>query len=562
MHHVGPSTKPGSLRFVAALLGALAASTAATASAQPRPAPAAAPAGADVEGTVVAIQGEELVTDLSAARGAADGVTVEIWRPLKLKHPVTGKPLTDRFRIGSLELTQVRGTLSLAKQVGTLTRPPEVGDIVVLAGAARAPLGPPLPRGPAPKGPDEPAQPSAPAVEKVPEDPDARAVTQMFEALKGADLTTRVSRYEEHAKSHPQSRFTRVLLEEAAALRELMTARDRKGTEKEIMAARGAPQIGDVMAGAPLRVAVQITSPAKGAILHVRRAGAPTFASLPMPSIGSGYFAVTIPADLVVAGGLEYFIEGVSPKGESAPVVGLPATPREIEVFEPPTANAPKRYPMKLELSGEFADYNRMRGNDWAVQTEGTFGVRYGDVGVRAMRLGFGVYRGKGGSVDDLDKLNLAGRPIGLTYGYLETEIAFVRVFSFIARGAVGLVDSGISGGGQLLFRIGSDLGTNLLIGGEFLGGVGVRGITQLELAVFERVPILLRTEVTNQPAGVSASVDDRTSGASGSIGGRGIVQVGYKIVPDLVVALRGSFQGRTIQHAGPGFGLAVGYSW
>jgi hypothetical protein len=396
----------------------------------------------------------------------------------------------------------------------------------------------------------------------VPEDPDARAVAQMFEGLKGADLTTRVSRYEEHAKAHPESRFARVLLEEAAALRELMTARDRKVTEKETMRARGAPQLGEALAGAPLRVAVEITAPAKGALLHVRRAGAPTFASLPMAPIGHGYFAVTIPADMVVGGTLEYFIEGVAPKGESAPVLGMPAAPREIEVFEPPAAAPPKRYPMKLEVSGEFADYNRMRGNDWAVQTEGTFGVRYGDVGVRALRLGVGVYRGKGGSVDDLDKLALAGRPIGLTYGYLETEIAFVRVFSFIARGAVGLVDTGISGGGQLLLRIGSDLKTNLLIGGEFLGGVGLRGITQLELAVFERVPILLRTEVTNQPAGVSASVDAKTSGSSGSIGGRGIVQVGYKIVPDLVVALRGSFQGRTIQHAGPGFGLAVGYTW
>jgi hypothetical protein len=559
MHDVGTSTRPRSLRFIAALLGALAASTAATASAQPRPAPAVVPAGADVEGTVVAIQGEELVLDLGAARGASDGVTVEIWRPLKLKHPVTGKPLVDRFRIGSLELVQVRGTLSLAKQVGALTRPPEVGDIVVLAGTARS-VG--TPKGAAPKGPEEPAQPTPPAVEKVPEDPDARAVGEMFESLKGADLTTRVAHYEEHAKTHPQSRFGRVLLEEAAALRELMQAREKKASEKEAMRARGAPQIGEALAGTPLRVSVELSPPAKGAILHVRRAGAPTFASLPMAATGGGYFAVKVPAEMMVGGTIEYFIEAVAPKGEAVAVVGGAAMPKEIEVFEPPSAGPPKRYPMKLELSGEYADYNRLRNNDWAVQTEGTFGVRYGDVGVRALRLGFGVYRGRGGSVDELDKQNLAGRAIGLTYGYLETEIAFMKAFSFIVRGAVGLVDTGISGGGQVLVRIGSDLKTNLVLGGEFLGGVGLRGITQLELQVFERVPILLRTEVTNQPAGMSASVDEKTSGSAGSIGGRGIVQVGYKFTPDLVVALRGSFQGRTIQHAGPGFGAAVGYTW
>ena len=33
--------------------------------------------------------------------------------------------------------------------------------------------------------------------------------------------------------------------------------------------------------------------------------------------------------------------------------------------------------------------------------------------------------------------------------------------------------------------------------------------ITQLELKTFERLPILLRTEVTNQPAGATASIED-----------------------------------------------------
>ena len=68
---------------------------------------------------------------------------------------------------------------------------------------------------------------------------------------------------------------------------------------------------------------------------------------------------------------------------------------------------------------------------------------------------------------------------------------------------------------------------------------------------------------MTNQPAGVTPSAAAAsTSGGSGDIGGRGIVQVGFRIVPELVIALRGSFQGRTIQHAGPGFGGAVGYQW
>jgi hypothetical protein len=218
---------------------------------------------------------------------------------------------------------------------------------------------------------------------------------------------------------------------------------------------------------------------------------------------------------------------------------------------------------MRIDLLSDFADYNRMRGNDHVLQTEGSFGVRLGDTGIRAVRLGFGVYRGVGGSIDDLDKRMLDPRHVGLTYGYLETEIGIVSAFSILARGSVGLLDSGISGGGQAGIRIGSDLKTNLVIGAELLGGVGARGYAQLELASFERFPILLRTEVTNQPAGTTPEeAAASTSGGAGQIGGRGIVQLGYKILPELVVSVRGSFQGRTIQHAGPGFGGAVSFVW
>jgi hypothetical protein len=77
---------------------------------------------------------------------------------------------------------------------------------------------------------------------------------------------------------------------------------------------------------------------------------------------------------------------------------------------------------------------------------------------------------------------------------------------------------------------------------------------------------MLLRTEVTNQPAGVSTSSASSpaatTAQLQGEVGARGIAQIGMRVLPDLVIAVRGSVQGRTIQHAGPGFGGAVGYAW
>ena len=76
-----------------------------------------------IEATVLAIQGDELVLDLGTASGATDGTSVELWRPVKLKHPVTGKMLTDRFHIGMLAIVQIRKTMALARANGALSRP-------------------------------------------------------------------------------------------------------------------------------------------------------------------------------------------------------------------------------------------------------------------------------------------------------------------------------------------------------------------------------------------------------------------------------------------------------
>ena len=122
--------------------------------------------------------------------------------------------------------------------------------------------------------------------------------------------------------------------------------------------------------------------------------------------------------------------------------------------------------------------------------------------------------------------------------------------YALIARPILGLRERGITGGAQAFVRIGNDLRTNLSIGGEVLGTVGQRGIVQLDWRTIKRVPIVLRTEITNQPA------------SSGDIGARAIAQVGYQLTEELAVAGRVSYQGRTINHAGPGAGLAVSYQW
>jgi hypothetical protein len=356
-------------------------------------------------------------------------------------------------------------------------------------------------------------------------------------------------------RKSPKGRYARVLYEEAAALRRLVEGKDapkrRTGDARDesVPLLRSFEEPKEVLEGSRLELVVQLSDDATGALLHFRRKGESAFETINMVPAGPAYWTGRIPPAKLLPSKIEYFIEATSVKGAAMPVVGDPGAPKVLDVVPLPKIGPPRKVVASAMLLTDYADYNRLRGNDWSWQTEGIFGLRYGDVGVRALRTGFGVYRGRGGSLQDLDVANLAGRPVGLTYGYLETEIGVHRLFSMIGRLAIGLQDSGVTGGGQVLFRIGNDRDTNLLLGGELLGGVGLRGFTQLELNTIKKVPILVRTEVTNQPAGNTTDASSVANGEStgeNEVGVRAIVQAGY----------------RTIDHAGPGFGGAVGYTW
>jgi hypothetical protein len=319
------------------------------------------------------------------------------------------------------------------------------------------------------------------------------------------------------------------------------------------------------LAHQPLVIGAEIPG-AAGAVLHVRHAGEMAYQSLPMRPAGARYYRATIDPEAMKAPEVQYFIEAVNAGGAAAPAVGTADKPQRIAVHETPRPLPPGRPAASAAIFTDYADYNRLRGNDYAWQTEGQFGLRYGDKGVRAVRSGFGVYRGVGGSVTELDSLGRQPRRVGLTYGYLESEFAPSKTIGLIGRLAVGLTDDGVDGGGQFFLRLGNDQLTNLLLGGEVLGGIGTRGIAELQWNTLARVPIVLRTEVTNQPAGVGARSPTDASPAiaidRGDIGARAMVQIGYRFVPELTVALRASYEGRTIQHAGPGAGAGVTYSW
>ncbi|WP_437540823.1 hypothetical protein WME97_25450 [Sorangium sp. So ce367] len=527
-------------------------------------------------GTVLEIQGEDLLLDLGQTTGVSEGARVQLWRPVRLKHPVTGRTITDRFLIGTLQIVQLRPTISLAQVVGTVTRTPAAGDVVIASGIPPAPA----------KKPDKPAKAASDSTYDIPAgnapragDPDAAALAAMFEGLKGADPAARIDAYEKYVRASPSSRFVSVLNEEAQALRRITVAESKASDQKATGEASGK---GDLLlafttpvgavSGVPLGLGMQLRDDAAGAVVHLRVPKQPNYRAFPMTPMGRGYFSTVIPASALMGQRMEFFAEAATRAGETVAVVGTSTAPAELR-FEPGLSDhEPAPVEKTVAVSTDFADYNRLIGNDYMLQVEGMVSLRYGDTGIRALRTGFGVYSGLGGNADELDG-GFDPRPVGLTYGYLETEVGFSYGASLIGRALVGLGEGGMSGGGHAMLRIGNDKHTNLILGGELLGGIGARGIAQVELASFWTFPMLFRVEVTNQPAGadgrpdVESTQEDTEEGkgkstGSGDVGARGVFQLGWRALDTLVLSVRASYQGRNIEHAGPGIGAAVSYQW
>lgn len=536
------------------------------------------PSPAAIQRHVLELDGGDIVVDIALGDGARSGAIVELWRPLKLKHPVTGAEISDQFLIGRLRLTQVRTSLSLARPFGSLARAPEPGDIVVLPGARR--VEPEQPKGPmatAATRPALPAPPSAPKPEATApvtgstgatasagsRDPDAEAIAALLDAVKGKGVKARILGYEDYVRKNPRGRYAAVLWEEAQKLRRLAVLEAKSDADTPTLRSFEAPS--EALAGRPVTLGIELDT-GTGAVLQARNPSEVAYTSTPMQRAGDGYFTVTLPAERVKTPGVEYFIEATTPSGQALPVVGGAEIPFRLSVVDAPQAAPPVHHASVASVWTDYANWNVGHDNDVTWQTEGYVGMRFQDEGVRAMRTGFGVYRGRGGSLADLDDQHLEGRTVGLTYGYLEGEYGISHFTGIIGRGVVGLQKSGVTGGMQLHLRLGNDESTNLTLGGEVLGTVGLRGIVEFTLATFPKVPVVLRTEITNQPAGSTAHGDDAgapgASNGKGDVGARAIAQVGYRFLPELTVSVRGSYQGRTINHAGPGVGGAIAYQW
>jgi hypothetical protein len=213
----------------------------------------------------------------------------------------------------------------------------------------------------------------------------------------------------------------------------------------------------------------------------------------------------------------------------------------------------------RVRAATEYVSFDKLSGRDYYYVFEADFLLRLPTKVLEGLRTGYGHYRGRGGTVKELDELKLAPTPAAFTYGYLEFALALHELFALLPRLEVGLgrpqnednnVKSQVKAGGQLRVRIGRADGTHLILAAETVPEIGQRAFVGLSLGLLEKFPMAFEVHVTDQPVNTN------------QLGVRAVYELGYRPNPVFALAARASFQGRTINHTGPGFGIAATFDW
>src|SRR6185436_5874035 len=254
--------------------------------------------------------------------------------------------------------------------------------------------------------------------------------------------------------------------------------------------ARAAEPIGEVDhnvpaatdAGAAFPVVFVLDRPERvaSAYLHFRTRDSRTYRRALLAREHDIYLRGTVPAEVVRAPGVEYFVEVSTPTGDSGLAIGSPSQPVQVAVKSPPLidrfggADRPGR--TTVRVGGEyldFATFDRRAGDRRDRLASGSIDVSY-EIGAAVQRVGVGVaaITGAGGYRDAVWD---AGSPLpeaGLHYGRADVEVGqptFAAGFAWIA----GVGKDGFGMGVEGRARIGAPRDTNLQLLAQRLPELG-----------------------------------------------------------------------------------------
>jgi len=541
------------------------------------------------EATVIRIDGEALIVDVV---GASPEARFRVYRPLSVRHPVTGRTLRDRFFIGRVRVATAGAVLSAARAEGELERPPAVGDILVPelaeaapssprpgpppapAAAGAAALPPIVSAGPAaPRGPSAPAGGAPPPVSTPGATPAERAVLAAWLGTLGQPPQARIVRLRDFLAANPGTPYRAALQREILTFGALVASEPGRPSSPSIAPPPVGGPASPALAAHPARslrpndpavVAFQLAAASPGAprprtaLLHVRRMDEPTYRQIVMTVEGDGYFRTRIPSRFVRAPGFAYFVEVLDPGERALPVLWSAEAPLTVTVAEVPAPARGTAGRSRVDLRTEYADvgsgtFHGIYRPEWFLLVEGDFLQRLRWSALYGYRVGFGVYSGTGQSLAAYEEEGPdaeAPRDGTVVYGYHELELELTALVHAMLRVEVGMHEQGLVGGGQGRLRIGDEQKTNIVVGGDILDEVGQKAFFAFTFFPTQRLPVLAQGEVFNQ------EID------GGDPMFRLVSQVGYRFERWAALALRGSYQLRNIHHGGFGGGVALTLDW
>jgi len=505
-------------------------------------APALAHADDEIaRGAVVKIEAGEVYVSVGRDKGITPGSALRIKRTITLHHPVTRAPVEDWIPIASASVTDAGAVMSRAV-IGDAVAAIQVGDVAEILI-------------------DRP-DPVPPTPEQQHVDPGTAEVLGLFASTVGKSLDERIATWERYLSMRAGSPYApgiRRELDELHALREQLNppklSREAAIVHVDHDPARSAP------AGEAIPLVFVLDHPERvaSAYLHYRPAGARTYRSVLLAREHDIYLRGAIPGEIVAPPGVDYFVEVSRPDGRSGVALGTAREPLGVTVAEPPLldklAPVPNRSGVQLAIDYlDFATFDKRTGDHTDRMLHATVDFTYRLPGaVEAIGVGYGVYAGQGGYADEVWDASNPLPKSGFHYGYADLELG-------------GHTDDHlhISAGGQLIAGVGRE---GFGMGGEGRLRIGDRDATNLALIArsIDRVGFLSEVRFGTHPiehALLGISVGATNQPNEGDIGVKLGTELEVLASPSASILVRGSWQGRTIDHGGLGAGAGVGFRW
>jgi hypothetical protein len=495
-------------------------------------------------GTVVRIEAKEIYVSLGRDRGVSDGAALRIKRPISLRHPITHATVADWVPIGAAKVTQAGAAMSRAV-VGELVAEVRVGDI------AEVLIDRPEPKVTAIHNPAAP-----------PVDPATAEVLGLFAAESGQPIDARIAAWEHYLSSRtgsPYASEVRHELEELQALRDQIAPR-HGSAEGDLTASVKHSSLVTVRAGTQIPVVFVLDQPERvaSAYLHYRTLGERTYRSMLLVREHDLYLRGAVPAAAVRAPGVEYFVEVSGADGSSGLALASPSAPIVVDVSTAPLVDQFGSAPghSSVKLAGDYLDFNnldRRAGDrtDRMFTANVDFAYRLDSI-VESIGVGYGVYAGAGGNANAVWTPMNPMPESGFQYGYADMELGHYTDRVHLAFGGkliAGVGKAGFGLGAEARFRIGDRDGTNLLWTTRTIDQVGYLSDIRLGTRPLSRVLLGLSVGATNQPNREDVGVKLGT-------------ELELLAAGNVSLLVRGSWQGRSIDHGGVGGGAGLGFYW